>query len=291
MLQTIQQLLQLAQKNNLPILDAELIIAHVLKKPREFVLAHPEQNTTYTQQNTINKLIKKRVQGIPLAYLTGHKEFYGLDFIVNKYTLIPRPDTELMVSLVLDEIERLKDSKIIMIDVGTGTGCIPISIIQSLNHSIFKSFAIDISKPALSVARRNAKLHNVKIKFLHGDLLSPILNSSFINHYSSIIITANLPYLTPQQFKSESSIQHEPKSALVAGKNGHELYEKLFKQIRQLLPACAGRLTPYSLLLFIEIDPRQTKTIKQLIKKYLPQAKTTIHKDLAGLDRIVEMKF
>ena len=304
------QIKDILQKTMIDRRDAELIIAHVLGKPREFILVHGEQEIKETIKQKIKRLLDKRACGIPLAYLTGHKEFCGLDFIVNKHTLIPRPDTELIVNLVLKEL-RTKNSELrtTIVDVGTGSGCIPISILKNLDktrtnelsfdernsfstHFVtpIKTHAIDISKPALSVARKNAKKHHTKIKFLHGNLFSPIsyLLSSKTHNLKpkthNFIITANLPYLTPQQFKKEPSIQHEPKSALVAGPDGLKYYRQLLKQIQRLT-------IDYRLLsiVYLEIDPSQTTSIKKLIKQHLPKSKIIIHKDLAGLNRVVEI--
>ena len=306
-------------------LDTELLIAHALKKPREWVLAHPEYQVSKCVSAQVNKLIKKRASGMPLAYLTDRKEFFGLEFFVNKHVLIPRPETETMVSLALDQLQT-SDFRLqtILIDVGTGSGCIPIAIAchceertkratrqshanpeiassPSVPRNDIKFFATDISRSALAVARRNVKKHGVKIKFLHGDLLSPIPplikggrparhaeqgKAGGGDFGQQIIITANLPYLTPQQFASEPSIQHEPRLALVAGKDGLKYYKKLLLQIRQL--SKTYNLKPKT---YLEIDPSQSSPIKLLIKKYLPQAKIIIHQDLAGRNRVVKIGF
>ncbi|MBI5222440.1 MAG: peptide chain release factor N(5)-glutamine methyltransferase [Candidatus Magasanikbacteria bacterium] len=287
-LTTIKQLLQQAYKQIDP-LDAELLLAFVLKKTREFVLAHNDCEVRKCVSVKVRKLIKKRANGMPLAYLVGHKEFFGLDFVVNKSVLIPRPETEILVENVLSFIiHHLSHNKrVVLIDVGTGSGCIPIAITSALKHFSTlapKIFAIDVSEHALRVAKLNAKKHGVKINFLHGNLLQPIANNLTVEQFDSgtIIITANLPYLTPKQHQQSASINHEPKTALVAGKTGLELYEKLLGQIRSLI-------TNYQLLMtiFFEIDPAQSKPVTKLIKKFLPNAEIQIKKDLAGLDRVV----
>jgi release factor glutamine methyltransferase len=304
---TIQQLLLRAQQKIDP-LDAELLIAHVLKKPREWVLAHCEFQIEDLRLKIIKKFLARRASGEPMAYLTGHKEFFGLDFVVNKHVLIPRPDTELLVETAIEEIKKLqiadfKFQNTILIDVGTGSGCIPISITKTLKQKNIKTFAIDISAKALTVARQNARKHHVagKIKLLRGDLLSPILKSSILNplglvplsHHevssgrrlkSSIIITANLPYLTQRQYQNSPSIQYEPKRTLVAKNGGLELYEKLLKQIHSLFCNLKSKIC-----IFFEIDPSQTEPIKFLINILLPDAKIQIKKDLAGLDRVVQI--
>ena len=129
----------------------------------------------------------------------------------------------------------------------------------------------------------------MKIKFLHGNLLEPILKiehgSNGLNGFEQIIVTANLPYITEQQFQNEQSIQHEPKIALVAENDGLALYEKILQQIKQITNTYNLKTKTY-----FEIDPTQTDKIKILIKKYLPESNIEVKKDLAGLDRLVIIK-
>lgn len=282
---TIKQLLQQAYERIDP-LDAELIIAFVLKKTREFVLAHGERKIERLKDRKITRLLREKTRGVPLAYLTGHKEFFGLDFIVDKNVLIPRPETEVLVENVLSEcrMQITGGKKIVLIDAGTGSGCIPIAIIKTLKHKNIKTFVVDISKGALRIAKANAKKHRVKIKLLHCNLLAPFFNTySLTNlHTYTLIITANLPYLTSKQHKQSPTIQYEPKSALIAGKTGLELYEKLLKQVRSLISNIK-----YPISIFFEIDPSQSRRIIQLIKKYLPDTKVKIKKDLSGKDRVI----
>ncbi len=258
-----------------PVLDSEVLLSFVFKKPKEFLLAHPEFELSKKQTVQFKKLIARRAKGEPVAYLIGHKEFYGLDFEVNKKVLIPRPETELMAEEVVKEINGQK--KNILVDIGTGSGCIPIAILK--NTKQIKCFAIDISTAALTVAKRNVKKHNVKIKFLRGNLLEPMANQFESVGDQKIIITANLPYLTVKQYRQNPSLRFEPKSALVASKNGLALYEKLLQQISALLKT--------HITLFLEIDPSQSRGIEKIIKKYLPQAEVKIKNDYAGKNRLV----
>lgn len=301
---TILQLLK-ETSNQIDKLDAELIIAHVVDKPREFVVAHPEMKIKRLKDQKIKRLIAKRKAGVPLAYLTGHKEFYGLNFLVNKHTLVPRPETELIVELATNKIDGFfplvvgsqrgvvsnQNKNLILIDVGTGSGCIPIAIkktMEQYSNGTITVLATDISKQALKIAYKNAKKHKVNIKFLHGNLLQPVIKKIAIGQFNNrtMIITANLPYLTNKQYKSEPSIQHEPKSALVANNNGLALYEQLFTQIKLLITYYLLPVTCY-----LEFDPSQSQTITKLTQKYLPQAKIQIKKDLAGLDRLIIINF
>lgn len=264
-------------------LDAELLLAHILGKTRESILAHPEQTLSWVESWRFGRLMKKRKHYIPLAYLTGHQEFYGLDFLVNKHTLVPRPDTEVLVERAIELLDNNKDA--VIVDVGTGSGAIPIAVQKTMKQRSNKTigvFATDISKPALQVAKKNAKQYNAHITFLHGNLFEPFrLLSPFPISHSRLIITANLPYLTEEQFAKEYSIQREPKSALVAKENGLALIRELLEQIQ-----CAD-ITNATILL--EYDPSQTDALKKLVKKIFPNASVHIHKDLAGRDRVCEI--
>lgn len=282
-LNSIRQLQQWRQQN-IDQSEVDILIAHVLKKRKEFLIAYPEYRIGRLKNWKIKKLIAKRIKGIPVAHLTGHKEFFGLDFMVNKYTLIPRPETELMVEKTKEELKE----KTILIDIGTGSGCIPISILKSYNlqSSIF-AYATDISKRALKIARKNAQKYGTNITFLHGNLLEPVLKKyELLAIGYELIITANLPYLTQEQFETESSIQHEPHSALVAEDEGLELYKKLLNQIKQLH-------TTYSLALttFFEIDPSQAEQLSSYIKTIFPHAKIEIFRDGMKNERIIKSSF
>jgi len=284
---TVKKLL--TNNKKISLLDKEILLSHVIKKSREFLFANPDFEISFWQKIKFESLLRQRQKNIPIAYLIRHKEFFGLDFFVNKNVLVPRPDTELMVATAIAEINEqgTENKNILLIDVGTGTGCIPIAIrksVLSANPNFkMETIAIDISKKALCVAKKNAKKHNVEIEFLHGNLIEPIFQLSELRtENTEIIITANLPYITEQQFKQEPSIQKEPKLALVADNEGLALYEELLKQIKQLLLTLDFRL-----LTMFEIDPTQTDKIKIMIKKYLPEANIEIKKDLAGLDRLV----
>lgn len=290
-MKTIKQLLNWAIKQ-IDLLDAQLLLSHTLDKSREFIIAHPEKKVSKFSIFNFQRLVKKRKKGIPIAYLTGHKEFFGFDFIVNKNVLIPRPETELVVELATKEIKSIVQSpksKVYLIDIGTGSGCIPISILKTLqlyNSTTLTTFATDISKKALRVARQNARKHSANITFLQGNLLEPLLKRSLFTDHCSLIITANLPYLTQEEFKHEPSIGREPKKALIAKKQGLALYKELLRQIKKLL-----QLYNFTTLTtFFEINPHQTTAMQSLIKTHFQGANIEIKKDLSGLDRIVVLR-
>ncbi len=301
---TIDQALKLAAEKlgakhiNLPRLEAEILLSGILKKPIEFLLVHGEIKLTPKANSRYQQLLKKRLKGEPIAYLTGHKEFFGLDFMVNKNVLIPRPETELMVEEALRLIAH-NSQLVTFIDIGTGSGCIIISLVKNFISKFLTSLptrkaedpqflASDISLKALAIAKKNARSHYVykQIKFIQGDLLTPVIHDSLFMIHSSLIILANLPYIR-KTWKNNCSadtigLNFEPKIALFTGKRGLELYEKLFKQISIL---CVMRYALRDITVMLEFDPRQAKMMKKLIKRELPQAKIQIKKDLAGLDR------
>jgi len=278
-----------------------LLLCQATGKTKEWLLAHPEYKNFWAllkYKHYLNKLKK----GTPVAYILGHKEFFNLDFLVNKHTLIPRPDTEILVDMTINEIYNFLRlggpiSNSLLIDIGTGTGCIPITILQKLQDCKMNTSAIDISKGALKIAKKNAKKYNVDIKFIQGNLLTPVVKSlQFLQSLKSlqfIVITANLPYLKEEWWKKEPSIQKEPKLALVSdNETGLNIYEQLLIQIvilkSKTLPT-GRQVKNQKLLILLEIDPRQSTQIFPLIQKYLPSASIEIIKDLSGFDRVVKI--
>ena len=283
--------------------EAEILTAFLLHKTRESLLSNSRTEVDNKFYKKIKDLEKKRLKNYPIAYLVGEKEFYGLNFKVNKDVLVPRPETEMMVDKIIDILKNesnnferdlynpknLFDNNYnnpIFIDVGTGSGAIIIAIANEIkklwpnDSDNFKFYGIDISEAALKIAKKNAKLHNLNkiIKFFEGDLLSPIAKK--INK-KNLIITANLPYLTPLQVKGSPSISREPKLALVAGSDGLKYYRQLFKQL--------AKIDYKTLILFCEIDSSQTKNITYLAQKMFPEAKLEIIKDLAKLNRLLKI--
>lgn len=272
--------------HTLPLLDIDVLLAGATQKPKEFLYSSPKYKLSWIESIRFNFYISKYRRGYSVAAILKHKEFLGLDFFVNKHVLIPRPDTEIMaeeaIRLIRHELEA-KKTDIIYIDVGTGSGCIPISVSHA-TPQLARIFAIDISTKALTVAKKNARKYNAPIQFFHGNLLEPLLKKqALLGTPCFVVITANLPYLSEAQFKSEPSIQREPKIALVAEHNGLAAYNSLLSQIRTLPPAC-------QLFVLLEIDPSQSAAIIELIQHYLPYASIEIKKDLSGFDRLVIIK-
>jgi release factor glutamine methyltransferase len=287
-----------AYYKKIDLLDLELIISRVLHRPREFVLAHPEYKIPATGNLQLTTFIKRRIGGEPLAYILGRKEFYGLDFKVNKNVLVPRPETEALVELAISNFKSVtsKGKNNIIVDVGTGSGNIIISLARELQKSglqiaNYKLLATDISGKVLQVAKKNAKKYKVdrKIRFLKGNLLEPIIKKCSMLHVPyNMIITANLPYLSPALWKaSQISVQmYEPKKALISLNSGLCHYNELFGQIKKL-PAFCSML---HVTCYMEISPEQRPSLQKLIKKNFLKSKIKFHKDLANKWRVCEIK-
>lgn len=268
-------------------LEAEAVLTLVLSRGRDFLYAYPEIELTKRQESRIKKVVKKRLKGFSLALISGHKEFYGFDFLVDKNVLIPRPETELMVDSVLEKIAANRLQTVDLIDVGTGSGCIAITLAKKLADLGVKNsvWGLDISRKALKVARKNSEKNNLYgcIKFLHSDLLKVI---DFEKMKGPIFITANLPYLTPQQYKKSPTIKKEPKKALVSGVDGLGHYRRLFAQIKARIPRSKDRL-----VVFCEIDENQRHSFPALAEKFFPDVKIEIKKDLGGFERLATLVF
>ncbi len=295
---TIRDVLIKYSSRNIDSLDLELLISYIIHKSREFVLAHPEKKISTTNIQKLTQLIERRIKGEPLAYILGEKEFYGLKFKVNKNVLVPRPETELIVDLTLKFIlgTQHKTSKTKIIDIGTGSGNIIISIVKTIEHAQLPSsnlyfLGIDISDKALITAKQNARLHQVynKIKFIKGDLLSSLIqNSRFKIQDSKIIILANLPYLNAKwknllKSNDSKSLNFEPKLAFKGGFDGLDIYRRLANQIK----LWKNKNKPELIHLFCEIDCTQ----KDKIKKIFSFAhKIKLHQDLSQKWRVCEIE-
>ncbi|HHX58735.1 MAG TPA: peptide chain release factor N(5)-glutamine methyltransferase [Candidatus Moranbacteria bacterium] len=294
---TIQSLIlqaatELSKSSETAFLDVEILLAHLLKKPREYLLTHPKVSLNKKQVATYQKLIHRRKKGEPVAYLIGYKYFYGLKFKVDFNTLIPRPETELMVEKALWKITNLRgeNPNLSVIDLGTGSGAIIISLANQLkNKSTINFTATDISKNALKVARENAKNNKIssQISFLQSDLLSHKKISALFKQKSPVVILANLPYLSKEVYSSAPITvkNFEPLTALFSGQDGLSHYRKLLKQIKNFTLGSNQLIT-----LFCEISPEQKTLIKKEIENYFSTAKIKFHKDLAKRWRLVEVE-
>ena len=240
------------KKNNITshLLDSELIISNILKKNREEILISSDQKVSKYQISKFNMFIKRRIKKEPVAYIFKKKEFWKDEFFVNKYTLIPRPETELLVEKIVKSNKKLDP---LILDIGTGSGCILISLMKEIKSA--RGIGIDISKKALLVAKKNAKniLKFKKIKFLNKSI-----NSSFDKKFD--LIVSNPPYITTYQLKNlmEDVKAYEPKIALDGGNDGLDVIKKVIYKAKNILK--------FNGTLALEIGNGQYRKVSQILR-------------------------
>lgn len=223
------------------------------------------------ERQQLERLVQERTRGIPLPYILGHWEFFGLDFLVTPDTLIPRPETETLVEYALDWL-REQPRRRSAADVGTGTGCIAISLATQIPDLRF--VCTDISFPALSVAGQNAQKHGVenRIDFVQADLLS-CARTTFD------LICANLPYIPSQKLRELEIYGREPSLALDGGPDGLDLIGRMLQESRQRLSGSG--------LLLLEIEAEQGAAVLSLAQNTFQDGRVHLQSDLAGRDRLV----
>lgn len=253
-------------------LEAELLIRHALQYDRSHYFASQNLQLTHVQTACINALAERRISAEPLPYITGHREFYGIDLIVNPHVLIPRQETELLV----DEALRWAQSQhvpLTVVDVGTGSGAIAIALARNLGDADI--YAIDISTEALNVADCNRRRLGVveQITLLHGDLLEPLAQSADL-------IVSNPPYISSHLIDSlQSEVRSEPFIALDGGANGLQV-------VRRLLAQAPSKLKPKGCML-VEVSPEQMSSVCDIARIHFPDADICHAKDMLGLPRCV----
>lgn len=249
-------------------LESELLLRHVLEISQVELYQDPEGEIEPAQAKKFWALVKRRLSGEPAAYITGHREFYGLDFYVDSRVLIPRPESELLVEKALALAQTHPAASIA--EIGTGSGAIAISL--ALNLPRARIYATDISESALKVARSNCQRHGVadRIHLLRGDMLEPLPEAVDI-------IVANLPYVSQAELSRLTDF--EPELALNGGADGLAQIEKLCQQ-------ASGKLRPHGFLL-LEIGQGQEKAVTALLRRLFPLAGIEIFPDLSGIARVV----
>ena len=262
-------------------LDAQVLLSHILHIERSFLYAYPEHILTAEQEQHFQALIERRSLGEPVAYLIGHKEFYGLDFLVDKRVLIPRPETELLVEVSLNACRKMLDAgrTPIVVDIGTGSGAIPVTL-AVFEPRLRYLYASDISADALDVAYLNCQRHHVedRIRLLHGDLLEPLPEPVDI-------ITANLPYIGKDELE-EIPLDvraYEPHLALFSGPLGLDLMLRFFQELQHSQKLKEGAL------LFLEIGYNQHESLTSMLKEIWPQSILTFTRDFAGWNRVLRV--
>ncbi|MBI5574696.1 MAG: peptide chain release factor N(5)-glutamine methyltransferase [Elusimicrobia bacterium] len=237
--------------------DAKILLEHCLKlKPSKFYFS--KKNIKTCEKNSYQKLLNKRKKGLPTAYITEETEFMGLKFFVNKNVLIPRQETEILVEAVLNLLTAYHLPLTTILDIGTGCGNIAISLAKYIPDA--KIVATDISKEALHVAKKNAKLNGVldEITFFQSDIFES-LTTYHLPLTTYDIIISNPPYIKSSEIKKlQKEIQHEPKIALDGGKDGLNFYKKIVPMSRKLLKKNG--------FLMFEIGYHHSKKIRKMLE-------------------------
>ncbi len=253
-------------------LDAEVLLADSLDISRSQLHARLNQGLAPEEYEAWTEYLARRKSGEPVAYILGRKEFYGLDFYVDRWVLIPRPETELLVERAIGLAE--EGALSLIADIGTGSGCIAISLARALPDA--EIYAVDISSEALAVAAINCQKHGVgqRIELLWGDLLKPLPEPVEL-------IVANLPYVSGPEFASlhKEIRDYEPRIALHGGPDGLMLIGRLLAEARSYLKP-GGKI-------LLEIGATQSSVVSALAERSFPRARLEVIPDYAGLDRML----
>jgi release factor glutamine methyltransferase len=257
--------------------EAELLLARALGLSRAGLLARLADPIEPAQAARFAAMVARRAQREPIAYILGHKEFYGLDLVVDRRALIPRPETEILVELALRAMKSVAHPTPLVADAGTGCGAVALAMALHAPHAHFE--AIDISPDALALGQLNAKRLNLqdRVEFKLGDLLAPL-------QARVDIVTANLPYIPRQRLNQmPREIRHyEPRIALDGGPDGLEVIRRFLSQV----PTHVAR----SAIVFFEISEEQGPDAVNLAAALFPTAVVELHPDPEGLDRVVEIQ-
>jgi release factor glutamine methyltransferase len=256
-----------------PGLESEVLFRYVLKLSRAQLYLDLNIDLSPENENAFTKLVERRLQGEPLAYILNSREFYGLAFFIDERVLVPRPETELLVEEAIRFC--VKYPAALLADIGTGSGIIGVSLAVHLPR--VKIIASDISPQALEVARLNAEKHKVsnRITFLQGDLLGPL-------KFPVDAVIANLPYVRTADWQAMPSRTFEPRLALDGGKEGLDQFFRLIDQLK-------GKVNKGGQVL-LEIGLGQAKAVTEYLQEAFPESIIEALRDLAGIKRVVRMR-
>lgn len=256
------------------VIEVNAILKNQLKKDLTWIILNPEFLIPPGELEKLDNDLGKLKQNIPLAYVLGFQEFYGINFIVSPDVLIPRPETELLVENAIQWGRKINHS-FRLLDIGTGSGCIALSILKNVPNCF--GFGIDISYRALSIAKENANNLKVSnIQFINSDLTMPLIGKFEM-------ICANLPYIPTSNIQSLPHSKFEPMIALNGGETGKEIIRSLLSQLKDKIS------TPGIILLEIQID--QGKDVVDYASSQFPNANISILEDYSSQPRIVKIVF
>jgi release factor glutamine methyltransferase len=253
-------------------LEAELLLARAIDMPRSFLFAHPEDDLDDDALQRLDETVARRLAGEPMAYITGSKEFWSMELAVSPATLVPRPETELLVDIALRDVPRKAEWQVL--DLGTGSGAIALAIARE--RALCSITAVDISAEALTVARENANRNTIgNVEFVEGDWTAPVADRQFR------VIVSNPPYVCAGDEALES-LRAEPLSALAAGENGLDAITVLARDCPSILEADG--------ILVLEHGAGQKEQVAELLMSY-GWERIQCYDDYSGLPRVTSAHF
>jgi release factor glutamine methyltransferase len=266
-------------KKGIEPLDFSLLLSHITQKTQVELLTAIDYTLSEAEYKHLIGLLQRRLAEEPLAYLTGHKEFFGHRFLVTQDTLIPRPESECLLEDMLEVYAESKQKPVSCIDIGTGSGALIISLSLALPPTV-RFIGSDVSPAALKVAEENKTRLKSSATFLGGSLLKPYTEESLAQ--TPLFIIANLPYVSLKFFQeSPKSVQgYEPESALLSGNAGLAHYQALLQEMK-------NRLQNTSFTTWLEISPEQAESLEQYILDTFPQAQIFVGQDLSHRSRFI----
>lgn len=255
-----------------PRLDAEVLLSHILDKDRLYLYVHFDQPLEEEELAAFRMAVKKRAARFPVAYITGVREFMGLNFEVTPAVLIPRPDTEILVESALTRLAAAKAPSIL--DIGAGSGAICVSLL--VNLPLAQGVTVDISQEALQVARRNAAKHQVekRLVFLQGDVFSPVKGQKFT------AILSNPPYIPAKEIPGlDPEVRQEPDLALAGGEDGLDFYRRILQDGRRYLEDTG--------FMALEVGIGQAEPVAAMAERTGEYRVSETIKDYGGIERVV----
>ena len=256
-------------------IEAGVLLRNALGIDRATFHASPERELSEEDAEAFERTVQRRIEGEPLAYITGHREFYGLDFVVSPDVLVPRQETEFLIEAVLEYARSrpVDEESLTISDIGTGSGCIAVALGAHLPKATV--YATDVSLEALRVAGENIRRHGLegRVHLRHGDLFEALDGPVDV-------VVSNPPYLSTEEAADlPADVQREPRVALIAGTDGMDVLQRLIVRAREYVKPGG--------VLAMEIDPGRLGAVERLVERTYADSDITVVKDHAGLERVV----
>ena len=257
-------------------IEAQVLLRNTLGIDRATFHASPDRELSHEDAEAFHGTLERRIEGEPLSYITGHREFYGLDFVVTPDVLVPRQETELLVEAVLEYARSRDEGALTIADIGTGSGAVAVALGCHLPNAVV--YATDVSRGALRVAEENVRKHGQegRVHLRHGDLFEALDGPVDV-------VVSNPPYLSDDEVAElPPDVQREPTLALAAGVDGMDVLRRLILGAREYVKPGG--------LLALEIDPQRLEAAERLARRTFPDSEVGVVKDHAGLDRVLTVR-